>query len=485
MRWSIRLAAVPILLLCSIASQATAQVVLWVGDASDPGGVTAQKPWLSTFWSTGAPPTGGFNGAGQATGQDARINNGGHVLIDASQTVGTPTPNLFTGTGFVVLGAATGDSGFLEMTGGTLVTAFDIRIGGNTATAAGTGVFDQSGGVVHMNGGNLNVGQGVVPATAVHGVGTYNLSGGSFTERSGNIVAIGNRGNGTVNQSGGDFYLMALNNANVNNAVLQLGRLATTATKSSSGTYNLSGGRVVVANTQFGNGSPAGGVGPHVANTPTTSPTDGPSINTFSLAGGLLMTDTIGTFNNFVNLVDPTKSTVNTFNMTGGTLTAESIGMSITNNGGTLAPATLDFTPTGMPENIDNFIAARTQPVGITAFSGTNSYTQTATGTLAIDLVSQTSFDQLVLNSGTATLDGTLALTVHDGFVGNTGDYYQVVVGGTAGTFATVTGNDLGGGLKLNKTTDITGIYLLVALPGCRFEQNSGLPRLGRAAQQF
>ena len=472
MRWSTRLAVVPMLLL-GLASFTHAAVVTWVGDAADPGGVTAQKPWVSAFWSTGAPPAGG-TGPGSFTGDDARVNNGGHVLIDDTQNIGLPAPNpgAYSGTGFMVMGSGTAagtNNGYIDMTGGTMVTAFDVRIGGDAAGTVGNGTFNQSGGILNMNGGNLNVGFGV-NANGLHSVGVMNLSGGSFTLRSGIIIAVGNRGNGTVNQSGGDMYLMALNNANVNNSVLQLGRVSATATKSSSGTYNLNGGRVVAANTQFGNGSPITGSPLPNDATPTSAPTDGPSINTFSLSGtGLLITDNINIYNHFSD-GDPnpltSKSTVNTFNMTGGTLTAKTIGIPLTNDGGTLAPATVDFTPGGIPENIDDFLAARFQPVGSTTFSGTNSYTQTANGTLAIDLVSQNSYDQLVVNSGTATLDGTLALTVHNGFVGNTGDNYQVVVGGTLGTFATVTGNDLGGGLKLNKTTDITGIYLLVALPG-------------------
>jgi hypothetical protein len=119
-----------------------------------------------------------------------------------------------------------------------------------------------------------------------------------------------------------------------------------------------------------------------------------------------------------------------------------------------------------MPENIDDFLATRYQSVGTTTFSGANSYTQTANGTLAIDLASQNSYDRLVVNSSFAVLDGTLALNVHNGFVGNTGDTYQVVFGNTLGTFAAVTGNDLGGGLKLNKITDPIGVSLLVAMPG-------------------
>jgi len=135
--------------LLGLASNATAVTNYWVNSAT--GNWNEPTNWLS--------------GAIPGASDDARINNGGTALIDDAQTVNT---------GFAVMADTNGTSGRLQMTGGRLVSNFDIRIGGNAATGGGNGVFDQSGGVVFMNGGNLNVGFGTTA------IGTYNLSGGTL-----------------------------------------------------------------------------------------------------------------------------------------------------------------------------------------------------------------------------------------------------------------------------------------------------------------
>jgi hypothetical protein len=84
------------------------------------------------------------------------------------------------------MGAVAGSTGTLSMTGGSLTTNFDIRVGGTSLTVAGgTGTFNQSGGSVFMNGGNVNIGIG--PSS----VGIYNLSGGSLIVNSATIFAVG------------------------------------------------------------------------------------------------------------------------------------------------------------------------------------------------------------------------------------------------------------------------------------------------------
>jgi hypothetical protein len=92
-------------------------------------------------WDTGNPP----NSFG-VTNDVALINNGGTAMITANDTVST---------GSITLGVSLAtDIGRLVMTGGSLTTTnTDIRIGGNAATTAGTGRFDQSGGTVTMNAG--------------------------------------------------------------------------------------------------------------------------------------------------------------------------------------------------------------------------------------------------------------------------------------------------------------------------------------------
>ena len=361
---------------------------------------------VATNWNPDAVP---------GASDTARINNGGTAVIDASQNVST---------GFATMGGGSGTSGTLRMTGGMLTTNFDIRLGGEGFTApanSGTGTFDMSGGTVFMNGGNFVLGFGAGGAT-----GTFNLSGGSVNMNSGTIFALGNRGTGTVNQTGGSFY--ARGGSNPGTAIIQLGRNATTAT--GSGTYNLSGGDLTGARLLYGS----------AVATPTGS------VNDFNLSGtGRLVTGEITIVNT---------NAVNTFDMTGGTLVARTINIPITNNGGTLAPATLFF---GVPNSPGPAVpppgtAAEVvqNQVGMTTFSGANSYTQTA-GTLDIDIAGASSFDFVNIGAdaavGNATINGTIAVETLSGFdpaVGSTFDVLaadDVTLGAVSVTGTTPGGN--------------------------------------------
>jgi hypothetical protein len=345
------------------------------------------------------PTTGLWNDAanwdlGIPGNDDAQISNGGTAIIDDTQTVTT---------GFATMGVGTGNSGTITMTGGTLTTNFDIRIGGNATTGGGTGVFNFSKGTIFMNGGNLNTGQG--PTSN----GTLNMSGGTLTVNSGAIFAVGNRGTGTVNQSGGILYVRGASAPGT--AYVQLGRNATTTI--GNGTYNLSGGALAAPNVKFGQAVGIAG-----------------STNTFNLSkDGDLLTNTITVLNT---------AAANTFTFTGGTLTANSIGLPINNTGGTLSPATLDFS--SAPADIPSIPFS---PVGTTTLTGDNPYTQGPTGTFAIDLAGPGSNDLLdVGGAGTAAaiLAGNLRVDTVAGFDPALGDTFDVVYADSIVNTASVTG---------------------------------------------
>jgi hypothetical protein len=310
--------------LLSIVSHASAIVFHW----DNPGSGLWNDP---TNWEN---DTLLFN-------DDAQINNGGTALIDSTQTVIT---------GFATMGGGSG-SGTIRMTGGSLRTNFDIRIGGNASATGGTGLFDQSAGDIFMNGGNFNLGFGLTA------VGTYNMSGGTLIENSGAIFAVGNRGIGTVNQSGGSIYVRGA--SAVGTSVVQLGRnAAATGNGFGSGRYDLSGGILVTAFIRYGQVVSGAGV---------------IDTNTFNLRGtGRLITGTIEIFNT---------AATNTFDLTGGTLTANTIGIPITNNGGILSPGTADFSANAVDISSIPF-----NPIGTTTFTNANAYNQGSTGGLAIDL---------------------------------------------------------------------------------------------------
>jgi hypothetical protein len=375
-KWS-RAALACFLATAAMANSAQAVVVTWTNVGTGNWNDAAN-------WDLGIPGN-----------DDAQINNGGTAIIDDTQIVTT---------GFATMGVTTGSSGTLKMTGGKITTNFDIRIGGNSTTGGGTGVFEQTGGTVFMNGGNFNTGQGNTSS------GTYNMKGGLLTLSSGTIFTVGNRGTGTINQTGGTIYVRG--GSAPLTAMVQLGRNA--AAGIGSGTYNLSAGSLTVANVKFGQ---AVGVAT--------------STNIFNLSGaGTLLTTAVSV---------PNTAATNTFNFTGGTLTANSFALPLANNGGTLSPGTADFSANATDISLIPF-----NPIGTMTLTGANPYSQGPTGTLAIDLAGVGSNDLVDVGAGasvaSATLAGTIAVNLLNGFDPALGDTFSILYADSIVNTATVTG---------------------------------------------
>lgn len=326
-----------------------------------------------------------------AAGDDSRVNNGGTAVIDASQNISSL---------FVILADNTGTTGNLIVSGGSLTTSSDIRIG-NGGTAGGTGVITHSGGAITQTGGNLNVGFG---DTAV---GTYDMSGGSIAINVGGILAVGNRGMGTFNQSAGSVYVRNTTGT----SQINLGR--NVASSKSSGAYTLSGGSVTTASLRYGNaaGSAAS------------------STNIFRLQGGSLTVSNIAVINTAAE---------NSFIFSGGTLTALSVGMSLTNSGGTLSPASLSFGSAGVAPNTAAEVV--TSQIGTVAFTGANGYRQSAGGNLAID-ISDTANDFVSIGSGgSAIIAGTISLSLLGGYDPAIGSSFDILTAGSIANTALVSG---------------------------------------------
>jgi hypothetical protein len=330
---------------------------------------------------------------------DATINNGGTALIDNTQTVIT---------GFVTLGGGAG-SGTVLMSGGSLRTNFDVRVGGNAAGAGGTGLFEQSGGDIFMNGGNFNVGFGITAA------GTYTMSGGTLIENSATIFAVGNRGLGTVLQSGGSIYVRGA--SAVGTSIVQLGRNAlSNGSGFGSGRYDLSGG--ILATNFIRYGLVVSGAG--VIDT-----------NTFTLRGsGRLITRTIEILNT---------AATNTFNFSGGVLTANTIGIPITNDGGMLSPGTPNFSANAVDISSIPF-----DPIGTTTFNGTNAYNQGSTGSLAIDIDFGAN-DFVDIGAGApvvaSSIAGKIYVNVLNGFDPPVGSTFDILTADTVTYTASVIGH--------------------------------------------
>ncbi|MGZ0710201.1 autotransporter-associated beta strand repeat-containing protein [Coraliomargarita sp. W4R53] len=202
-------------------------------------------------WNVAGPAT--YNDAsnwtanGVASGSDvAHVDNGGTLLIS-----GTDPAWAFKR---LQIGSESGESGFIEMSGGSLTTSNEIQIG-----HAGAGTFTLSGGTINSGGsfflaldagatGTFNQSDGTVNALGSafignRGIGVMNMSGGTFEAVASMI--IGNRGTttsagayGTVNHSSGE----------IKSNFVVVGDGVYEADRSESAVYNMSGDALLTAN---------------------------------------------------------------------------------------------------------------------------------------------------------------------------------------------------------------------------------------------
>lgn len=167
-------------------------------------------------------------------------------------------------------------------------------------------------------------------------------------------------------------------------------------------------------------------------------------------------------FNNsgFVNVLSgtlkfgrPYTQTAGTLNLNGGHVTSTSNPLNI--QGGSVVGA---GTITGAINNTGGTIGPGHSP-GI--LNETGNYAQSAGGTLAIQLggtnAATPDFDQLIV-TGSATLAGTLQVTLDSGFAPATGAQFQILSATSrTGTFATLT---VPAGISVNYSN--TGVFLAV-----------------------
>jgi hypothetical protein len=387
-------------------------------------------------------------------GSTAGINNFG-----ALQKIGPPsTANV---------GVALNNSGLVQIQAGTLnLTAggtnsgtFDIasgatlNLGGNPTFQAGAAVTGAGAAQIpnfstltvagNSSASNLLVNGGTLTANAplnatnltvngtVNGTGAINVSG-NFNWQNGVISGAGAlKLNGTSTMTGGFFS--RLDGKTVNNA----GRAS-----------------VALGNSfTFANGSVWNNLASGVLLLPDSSHIDSffpgsAAINNFGTlrktAPGGLATISIPVNNRGLVALDSGALTLNaayvqsagsTVIAAGCDFIASAAGVQI--NGGDL---TGDGRVVGTVVNSGGTVRPGS---GIGTLTLTNTYTQTAGGTLAIEL-GATGYDRLVVGT-TANLGGTLAVSTVGGFVPNFGDAFDVIsYGSNSGSVAAYAGLDLG-----------------------------------------
>jgi hypothetical protein len=140
-------------------------------------------------------------------------------------------------------------------------------------------------------------------------------------------------------------------------------------------------------------------------------------------------------------------------------------------DGGTLAAALVDLEGgilTGSGTIAANVQNAAEIDIGSIDAAGlitvTGDYTQTSAGVLSLKIGGYnpgTDFDQLNV-SGTATLDGTVNISLLNGFTPTDGDGFQILTfAAVTGDFATYNGLDLGNGLSFTPVYDSNSLTLV------------------------
>jgi hypothetical protein len=391
------------------------------------------------------------------------FNNAGTVTKTSALPPGAGATRLavvFNNTGTVHV-----NSGTLTFTAGTSSGTLDIGSGAVASFNPGAGQdFYFTSGAQVMGDGLLDV-QANVSAAAVHF--DTDLSVPNLRQESGVLTGTGNvtvtdtfywtnanvSGTNTTLTvaQGGTFLLegagqknlvgrsLVLNGATTwkDMGILNLQTLQASPTVTNNGTFTIQNDQAIFGGGAFLNA----GTLTKTAGTGTTTIANGVAFSnsgTVNVQSGIL--DVQGGF------VQSAGNTV----VAAGAILQSSGSHHVTINGGTLSGFGSIGSDTVSTDVTNGGTVSPGSSPGLLTING--SYTQSAAGTLAIELGGTTvgtQFDQLKV-TGAATLNGTLALRLVNGLTPRAGDSFPVLTfASETGDFAVKSGLDLGGGLSL------------------------------------
>ncbi|MHB9074490.1 MAG: autotransporter outer membrane beta-barrel domain-containing protein [Desulfobaccales bacterium] len=388
------------------------------------GSLSAQTEYIGSSGSGAFTQSGGTNTIsgvdlylGYLSGSSGSYTLSGGSLSAAREHIGYYGTGAFTQSGgtntisdYLEVGGFSSGSGTYILNAGSLSTS-DEYIGGNMSSGSGT--FTQ-------NGGTNTASNYFIIAWDSSSNSSYDLRDGSLSV--GSTECIGYGGIGTFTQSGGTHTLAQ---------DLYLGVLYFSSS-ASSGTYNLSGGSLSVTGAEYigysGTGTFTQSGGTHTISQGLYLGVNSGSSGTYTLSGGSLSV-TGGEYIGYGSTGDFIQTggshTVSggiwlgsgssgTYTLSGGSLTADQINGNLV-NGGTFTPLTSGTTVTG-------------------------NYTQTASGTLEVQVASASSYSKLAV-TGSASLNGALKIVLQGGFIPSYGQRFPGILtatGGVSGTFSSV-----------------------------------------------
>lgn len=323
----------------------------------------------------------------------------------------------------------------ITSTSGALVLNLNTNVNG---IESGTHTATVSNATLGLNGGALTVSDGA----GASGNGNMVLaSGGALDLSNGGSLSTGN----LTLQAGGTLNANASANVNLGGALTNGGTLSLSNSGMTAGSF-LNTGTATLANV-------TGSVS-NVSNQGTLSMTSGSALSGETLAntGQLALTNATLSFGTFTNDTGG--------NLSGNGTISVASGTGVLLNNGTIAPG-------------------GDGAIGSLSING--GYSQSATGTLLIDVASASSYDTLIYSAPSLTLGGTLQTNLLGGYVPTLGTSFAVISGPVSGTapgvFRHVLGNviDSSGGLQMIKPVyNASGPGLSLAMAGSETLTYSG-----------
>jgi hypothetical protein len=461
----------------------------------------------------GTPTTAGSfqQGLYGSAGGNYSLSNTATLKVFGNVGLNSSTTSVNGGTMTVTGNLDATDRGTLNVGGGSLsiggvLTSHEhINQSGGALTVAGAtnlaaAVFTQSGGTATLNGavnasggGTIHVSDtahltanGVVTIGNTNTTGLLDVSGGSMTV---NNALVSSYFSAAINVSGGTLtanHLYYNGPVNVTGGTLNAGQ-----SRSDGGAFNLSGGNATIG-AEFD--LPSGGK-VNVSGTGALKVNGSVYVggNSTSVGGSSNLTITGGSVNitdGLIDYVGPVQLSAgslttgsftvgSTYTQSGGTLTTPSLlvgdGAKAAFNGGTtnISGGTVSVLNGGTLSGVATInspatINGNVQPgsdaaVGILNMSGADTFGATSHTRLRIAAFSLSDH----LNTGSATLGGTLQLGILNNYVPVAGNSYVVMTGNPVqGQFSQITGNQLANGHWLAVTYSNFFVSVSAALGG-------------------